>query len=222
MWTRFYNRFGDLARRDNFERCLKAMMTHKEVRGLESDPSLIRKRFYQGERTYARLFALFHERHAERLGKSRWGDQLGFVERFADPIMTSYPDAKMIHMIRDPRDRWQASMTNSRSRKGKLGWSIAMWLQSASLSYRNQERYPDRYKVVRYESLMLEPEETIRDICAFIGEDVETGMLASARDSMPKTKEMEKRNKETTGTVRGRAATGRDIVGIGSDWSLNS
>lgn len=177
MWTRFYNRYGDLSDRDNFERCLSAMMNHKHIQVLEPDTERIRQEFWQGAPTYASLFALFGQHYAERHGKSRWGDQLGFVERYAAPIFSAYPNAKMIHMIRDPRTRYQAAVQLSRQRKGKIGWEIARWLNSVSLAQKNRERYSDRYKVVRYETLMAHPEETIREICNFIEEDFVPSML---------------------------------------------
>src|SRR5262245_50478355 len=80
MWTRFYNRYGDLNRSDNFERCLTAMLRHKYMQVLEPDPERIRQEFWQGPPTYTRLFALFQEHYAERVGKPRWADQLGFIE----------------------------------------------------------------------------------------------------------------------------------------------
>jgi hypothetical protein len=172
MWTRFYNRYGDLGQSDNFDRCLAAMLQHKPVQALEPDPDRIRREFWQGPPTYARLFALFHEHHAERLGKGRWGDQLGLVERYADPIFSAYPAAKMIHMIRDPRHRYEASMTRSRHRRGKVGWATAGWLHSVGLALRNEQRYPNRYKIVRYETLVYQPEETLGEILAFLGEEL--------------------------------------------------
>lgn len=177
MWTRFYNRYGDLGRPDNFECCLTAMLNHKHMGVLEPDPDRIRREFWQGPPTYARLFALFHEHYAERVGKARWGDQLGFVEQYADPIFAAYPEAKMVHMIRDPRTRYQSSKPLSRQRKGKVGWDTARWLYSVSLAKRNQKLYSDRYKVVRYESLEAQPEQTLREVCAFIGEDFVPAMI---------------------------------------------
>lgn len=170
MWNRFYGRFGELSNEDNFERCLRTMLQVRAIRQLCADPDLIRKQFWLGPPTYGRLFALFHEQHAQRLGNRRWGDQLGFVERFADPIFESYPEARMIQMIRDPRDLWTVAMQHSQFRKGKVGWSTARWLHSAGLARQNQARYARRYKVVQYEGLMAATEETLRDICAFLGE----------------------------------------------------
>jgi hypothetical protein len=177
MWTRFYNRYGDLSRPDHFERCLTAMLAHKSIQVLKPDPERIRREFWQGPATYARLFALFHTHYAEQMGKPRWGDQLGLVERFAGPIFAAFPAAKMIHMIRDPRDGYEISTTRSRHRPGKVGWATARWLYSASLMKRNQRQYPDRYKVVRYETLVSQPEETLREVCAFLDEEFMPAML---------------------------------------------
>ncbi|MCB0190943.1 MAG: sulfotransferase [Anaerolineae bacterium] len=176
MWTRFYNRYGDLGSPDNFERCLTAMLSEKHVQVLEPDPIRIRREFWQGLPTYARLFALFHDHYASRVGKVRWGDQLGFIEHYADPIFAAYPEAKMFHMIRDPRTRYQSTKSLSRQRKGKVGWDTGRWLYSVSLAKRNQRLYPNQYKVIQYESFALQPEQTLRDVCAFIGEDYVTAM----------------------------------------------
>src|SRR5690554_3292259 len=65
MWTRVYQRYGDLRERENFERCLQALMSRKDVRALQPDVDRIRREFWAGEPTYGRLFALIHEHYAE-------------------------------------------------------------------------------------------------------------------------------------------------------------
>src|SRR5690606_3404682 len=74
MWSQFYGRYGDLAVAANFERCLAAMLQRRALRELCDDEDAIRNRFWQGTPTYGRLFALLHECHAYRMGKSRWGE----------------------------------------------------------------------------------------------------------------------------------------------------
>lgn len=170
MWHRFYNQFGDLSQPQNLNRCLATLRQKRQVQALEPDIDRIRREFRQGTPSYARLFALFHAQQAQRLGKTRWGVQLGFVERLTDPILAAFPTAKMIHMIRDPRDRNTAVKAKTLHRRGKAGWSTALWLCSAGLAWRNQKRYPESYLVVRYESLLAQPEETMRQICAFLDE----------------------------------------------------
>ena len=177
MWDRFYQRFGDLGKARNLDRCLSAMLATDGIRKLQPDPGRIRTEFLGGPATYARLFSLFHEHHAERAGKRRWGDQLGFVERFADPIFASFPSARMIHMIRDPRVRVHPKARTRR--RGSLGWHTARWLHSADLAERNREAFPDRYRIVRYEQLASRPEQTVRELCDFLEEEY-VGALVKA------------------------------------------
>ena len=176
-WTFFYGQYGNLNDPANFERCLAAMLRYKHARFIQPDPERIRREFWEGQPTYARLFALFHQHYAERENKPRWGDQSGLIERYADQIFRAYPDAKMIHMVRDPRDRYQASLALWPKGKMRVGGATARWLYSVRLARRNLRRYPNRYLVVRYESLVAQPEPTMREICAFLDEDFVTAML---------------------------------------------
>lgn len=176
MWDRFYGQFGNLAQRDNFERCLTAMLSNGSVQALiHHEPDYFRRKFWEGEPTYGRLFALFYKDYAEQLGKSRWGDHSQQTERYAEAIFANYPTARMIHMIRDPRD-WYTFLTPRRGRDGfkkragQVGRDIARWLHSVSLAERNQAQYPNKYKIVRYEALVSQPEKTLLEICIFLGE----------------------------------------------------
>lgn len=168
LWDRFFGRFGDLTEPRNLEHCLRAMLVDRGVARLHPDPSRIRQELLDGPVTYARLFGLLHGHHAEGLGRRRWGDQLGGVERFADAIFAGFPSARMIHMIRDPR----ADAVRGRRRWGAVGWETGRWLASAELAEQNRRRYPGRYRVVRYESLSSAPTDTIRDLCAFLDEEL--------------------------------------------------
>jgi hypothetical protein len=179
MWTRTYNRYGDLNHHENFERCLNAMLSRKDVHALQPDPERIRREFWQGKPTYGRLFALLHEHFAERMGKSRWGEQEAGIERYTDEIFTAYPSARIIHMLRDPRNRYEEMLrtTPPKVRLGRVGINTADWLQSARLARRNQQRYPERYMVLAYERLVSHPEAALREVCAFLGEDYVPALL---------------------------------------------
>jgi hypothetical protein len=177
LWSFFYNQYGDLSQRENFERCLAAMMRYKRLLKLQPDPERLRHEFWQGAPTYGRLFALLEQHQAERLGKPRWGDKSLNQERYVDQIFATYPDARMIQMIRDPRDRYASALTRWKVIRGQAGSGLARWLWSVERGRRNQQRYPDRYRIIRYESLAAHPEETLREVCAFIGEEYMPAML---------------------------------------------
>lgn len=170
LWGRFHGAFGDLGREENLDRCLTALAADDRVRDiLQPDVDRIRRAFLDGDRSYARLFGLLHAHHAERAGKRRWGEQLGFVERYAAPIFDAFPNARMIHMIRDPRARWRTEAGSPRT-PGGVGWETARWLRSAELANENRRRYDDRYLILRYEALVRDPIGTVRDVCAFLDE----------------------------------------------------
>jgi O-antigen/teichoic acid export membrane protein len=178
MWTYFYGRYGSLAKTRNFERCLDAMLRYKHVQALEPDPDRLRREFADGPATYARLFELFLAHYAEREGKPRWGVQTGLIERYAPQLFAADPRTKVIHMVRDPRDRYEGSLALWPGGRGRAGGATARWKYSMRLAQRNLRRHPDAYHVVRYEDLVLHTEATLREVCAFVGEDFVPEMLA--------------------------------------------
>jgi hypothetical protein len=120
------------------------------------------------------LFALFHAQHAERAGKPRWGDKSLHTEHYADQVFAEFPEAKMIHVVRDPRDRYASA--RKRLTEG-LAAATGKWLSSIKVARHNMQRYPDRYRVVRYEALAACPEETLRQVCDFLNEAYTPAML---------------------------------------------
>ena len=177
MWTYFYGQFGDLSDPANFERCMEAMLHYKHVRFLKPDAEEIRQAFRQGPASYARLFGLFLEQHAKREGKPRWGEQTGLIERYIDRVFETFTDGRMIHMIRDPRDRYVESLKMWPNGKGRAGGAVARWLYTTVLARRNLKKYPQQYLTVRFEDMVQAPEKTLKAICQFIGEEYVPEML---------------------------------------------
>jgi sulfotransferase family protein len=177
METYFLGRFGDLAAPRNLDRCLDAMLRYKHVRFLQPDPERIRREFAQGEPTYERLFSLFLIHFAEREGKPRWGAQTGLIERYADRLVAAHPGVKLIHMVRDPRDRYEASLSRWPDGKGRAGGAVARWSYSVGLAERNLRRHPDHYLVIRFEDMVRRPGDTMRRVCAFLDEAFVPEML---------------------------------------------
>jgi hypothetical protein len=177
MFRYFYRRYGDLSQAENLDQCLSDMSRFNRMRHLSPDRARIRREFLEGKPDYGRLFALFHQHHAERAGKRRWGDKSLHSEHFASEIFTEFPDARIIHMTRDPRDRYASVSKRHGKSTSRLGPVTARWLNSMWAARRNQARFPDRYMVVRFEDLAGRPEESMRQICAFIGEEYSPALL---------------------------------------------
>jgi hypothetical protein len=173
----FYRRFGDLAEDANLDRCLSAMLRYKHVRLLQPDGDAIRRAFRDGAPTYERLFALVLAGYADREGKRRWGAQTGLIERHADMLFTAYPRARIVHMVRDPRDRYEASLAAWPDGRGRAGGATARWRYSVDLAERNLVRHADGYLLVRFEDLVLDPEATLRRVLRFLDEPFDPEIL---------------------------------------------
>lgn len=177
MWRYFHGRYGPLSDPANFEQCLDHMVRYNRMRHLNPDPVRIRHEFWQGEPSYGRLFALFHEHHMQRAGKTRWGDKSLHTELFADALFAEFPDARLLHMARDPRDRYASVRKRYGRDNRRVGAATGRWLKSMRAAETNLQRYPANYKIVHFERLAAHPEETLQEICAFIGEQFTPSML---------------------------------------------
>ena len=176
-WTYFDARFGDLARDDALAKILGEMRRYRRHRKLELDFDRLERDFRAGDRSYCRLFDLMETQHAQRLGRPRWGDKSLHTERYAARVFECFPDARIIHMIRDPRDRYASVLKRWHSSRGGVGSATAAWLASVDLGHDNVTRYPERYRLLLYEDLVRDPEGQLRSLCAFVGLPYEAAML---------------------------------------------
>ena len=186
VWRYFDGRYGDLGVADNFERCLADMLRYRRMRHLHPDADRIRREFAAGPPTYGRLFALFYEHHAEREGRSRWGDKSLHTEHYADRLFAEYPQARVVHMVRDPRDRYASVRRRNGQDLARVGAATGRWLESARAALRNAARYPG-YLVVRYEDLVADPPATLRRVCDHIAAEYLPEMLSL--DGLPELRD---------------------------------
>lgn len=180
LWREVFGRYGDLRQPGNVDRCLAAALAIPGVRALHLDPVEVAARVADRPPTYANVFDVIHGLHAESLGKARWCDQLGLVEAYAGPVFASFPSARFIHMVGDPRHAQPTGRA-----PGVSGWAVGKWLTSVELAARNASRYGDRYLVLRHEDLLADEVATLRTVCDFLDEEVEPEMLVTPPPTPP-------------------------------------
>ena len=169
FWSTWAGAFGDLGDPANLERCLAAMSQDRRMRVFEPDADALQARIGSRPFSDADLFAVLQEELMERRGRTRWGDKSLGAERHADTIMAAYPDALMVHVIRDPRDRFASQRRHRGPVRGGAGAGAALWRWSEALAIRHSSRHGDRYTVVRYEDLVREPDDVLADLSGFLG-----------------------------------------------------
>lgn len=118
-------------------------------------------------------------------GKRRWGNKTPKGLLHLAELAILYPDAQFIHVIRDGRDSAASQARGERS----VVQSALLWRTGMRTGRRAESHLgTDRYLEVRLEELLSSPEEQMRRMCAFVGEDFDPAMLgfhATARERIP-------------------------------------
>jgi hypothetical protein len=108
---------------------------------------------------------------ARRDGKSRWVEKTPYNAGHIGRILAFWPDAKVLHVVRDPRDVY-ASMVEigkwSEPTVFATHWCNTVGAARDWLAERGGD-YP-AFHELRYEQLVLAPEATMREVIAFLGE----------------------------------------------------
>lgn len=178
LWRYFHGRYGRLDDPINLERALDEMFRYQRIDRLAPDRSRILEDFRSGPPTYGNLFSLFHRHRAGADGRARWGDKSLHSEYYAARIFDEFPDATVIHMLRDPRDRYASVRRRHGRDQAKVAAAMGRWLASARAGRRNERRFAGAYLVLRYEDLVREPEATMRTVCGLVGVPYASAMLS--------------------------------------------
>ncbi len=188
LWTAIFGRYGPLDDDANLARCMRDLGRHPGMRESGTDLARAEAAFRRGPRDDASLIAVIGEQMARAAGRERWGIQEGGVENLTAGVFEAFPGARVVHMVRDPRDRHLA-VDRARPRPGSLGASLATWRANARRARDNARRYGERYLVIRFEDLAADPVRVARRVGVFIDEpDLEALELAAAQWSAKMTR----------------------------------
>lgn len=131
------------------------------------------------------IIAVVNREFMLRQGKKRWGDKTPGYVRDLKFIKQIFPQAKIIHLVRDGRDvvpsilrYWSVGPQTNDFVETAFYWKkhVLSGLKDGSRTFGSN------YIELRYEDLVTQPEYTVRRICDFIGEGFESEMLASSNE----------------------------------------
>jgi hypothetical protein len=171
--------FGNLSDLRNRRRLVKEYLSTERVKTMQIDLPALEETLLKEGTSYEAFFTSFLRFYAEANGKRRCGEKTPGHSLFIGTLCQWYPDAFIIHILRDPRDVVASLVRMPRQPKSVLS-NANTWVRFNLGAWRAHQ-YP-RYLPVRYEELVTQPEEELRRICAFIGEEYSSAMLVESPD----------------------------------------
>lgn len=159
------------------------------------DRQAFTERFLRSDRGERSLFVLMMHAYAEVEKGGATDKVLGEKTPthlyYVPTLLDWFPNGKVIHTFRDPRAIAVSTVRKVRAkRRGGLHTKTPFlpgrlidrltgpvetlhisqaWLGAARLHEQYERRFPDRYRLLRFEDLIGDPEGRIRTVCDFIG-----------------------------------------------------
>jgi hypothetical protein len=137
--------------------------------------------------SYAELLEWIVREYGRSAGKEGWRtwvDHTPDNAEFAAHLFAHFPDAKLVHLVRDGRAVTASVLP--------LDWgpnttikSVHWWIEKLAFGLAAEARWPERVTRVRYEDLLRDPEAELRRICAFAGIAYDPAVLEATGFRVP-------------------------------------
>lgn len=200
-------RFGDLSDDDNLRRAVEYLYDgmHGGLRWREPSRlwTWLRRHVEQQEllarlqptdRSERAVFAAVLRAYADRRQKPVAGEKTPAHLRHVDTLLEWFPNARVVHMMRDPRAIFVSDARRRRREPGShpfrllrlapplldavvLLQTTLAWGEGMARARGYRSRHRGRYRVVRFEDVVRQPDAMVAELSAFVGVTFEPAML---------------------------------------------
>jgi hypothetical protein len=180
-----WDRHGERPERDAFVEDLTRL---QRLREWGVDPEQVRARLPERP-TFAEAIESIYRLYAESEGKPRFGDKTPLYMQHLDVLDRAFPDARYVHIVRDGRDA--ACSLLAMTRKPRFNLTRPRGVGDFAVAWQREVRAAREfgrthaYHEVRYEDLVEQPGQRLREVCAFLELEYEPGMLEYHRREDP-------------------------------------
>jgi hypothetical protein len=145
----------------------------------------LERRLLGAERTERGMFEAFMRVYADMHGRPVMGEKTPTHLNYVDTLFDWFPNARVIHMLRDPRAVYVSDRYRRQTRDRfpySLVRKVPLLLESYllvlySVSWRRAlrkhaelaKRHPGKYMLLRFEDVVRNPTETLPDVFKFLG-----------------------------------------------------
>ncbi len=188
----YLHTYGDISKGENFRVLLHEMMFGLLVPffGIEVDEDTILEEIlnHVQDRTFPGAFTGVMNWFVSKKGKPRWVEKCPQNIFHVASILEDFPNAQIVFVTRDGRD---SGATYMQSRFGPTNVYAAaeLWkkFQVAARHWRAQLD-SSQWLDVRYEDLVRDPEDTLKQVCDFLDEDYSQEMLGFHESTYPRNR----------------------------------
>jgi hypothetical protein len=165
------------------------LCAHKRFPRLEVEPAAIGALVRgNGPKDYARFVSDLFDLHGDAKGKAHVGEKTPAYVRSLPLLHTLWPQARIVHLIRDGRDvalsllEWcgdrRAAGRFPTWREDPVTTAALFWEWNVRLG-RDSAGFlgPQRYSEMRYEALVGDPQRECEELCRFLGLAFDPAML---------------------------------------------
>jgi Sulfotransferase family len=142
------------------------------------------RRLLAAERDERGLMVAFLRAYADAKGRPIIGEKTPAHLAYVDTLLEWFPAGRVVHMVRDPRAVYVSDLRRRRKRLTRpYSWfaklpgllplvillqTTLVWRSAVARHKLYEKRYPERYRLVRFEDLVRQPDETLAALYAFL------------------------------------------------------
>jgi hypothetical protein len=169
--------FGDLHVDENLRRALHETLNPVTPMLVDCgfDEEALYEKARNAPRDLAALLDVVMSDFAQRHGKRRWSEKT--PNQAAGAVWALFPDAQVLHIVRDPRDVVASSLRMPWEERDST-FLADHWRRFTLANIEaGMRKGPSHYLLVRYEDLAAAPEPVLRQVCTFLDEPFDDAMV---------------------------------------------
>ncbi|WP_281560561.1 sulfotransferase [Thalassomonas sp. RHCl1] len=186
--------YGHLSDAKNYQRFLQDWLDSVNFeRANISKEKFVKMITKKDRQSYACFLKKFMDQIAIKQGLEHWVDSTPSNVFHIDEIIATFPEAKIVHVIRDGRDAalsirklgWHGCKSADKTQC--LLYAALNWQEAVVQGRKAGKRYPDQYMELHYETLVNEPGKTLSRLSSFTGINFSEQQLQNVRFGSLKT-----------------------------------
>jgi Sulfotransferase family len=207
------NTFGDLRREPNRMVLANSIVRERQTLfydlGLDADE--VFAEIIAGPPTLGSAIGIVFRAYARRFGKPRWGDKRPGYYQYIPALLRMFPDAQIVHLIRDGRD-CVASLLTMPWFKQDIYAAICSWIEAIDSGRRAARQLPaDTYFELSYEDLVADSPGQLAKLCEFLSEQFDPAMTEPHKIAVSTIPERQTWHADTQQAVTARTLADRTV-----------